>query len=220
LKAGDALVGLIAPDGGTLEGAALNVESVQNFVRASVGAPLSVHYQRGAIFKDADLPVASVTVTPTITADAPPAIGVGLDQVVIARAGPLGALWRSLRLTVDLTVATAEAIFNFIFDAFRGQGSLSDVTGPVGLVGLVGDARTLGFVYLLSFTALISINLAIVNLIPFPALDGGRLLFLLIEKIKGSPLKPAVANWANILGFILLLGLMAIITASDLTKLF
>lgn len=220
LKAGDALVGLVGPDGGTLEGVALNVESVQNFVRASAGAPLSVRYQRGAIFKDADLPVASVTVTPTITADAPPAIGVGLDQVVIARAGPLGALWRSLRLTADLTVATAEAIFNFIFDAFRGQGSLSDVTGPVGLVGLVGDARTLGFVYLLSFTALISINLAIVNLIPFPALDGGRLLFLLIEKIKGSPLKPAVANWANILGFILLLGLMAIITASDLTKLF
>ena len=68
--------------------------------------------------------------------------------------------------------------------------------------------------------ALISINLAVINLVPFPALDGGRLLFLLIEKIKGSEIKPAIANWLNLVGFGFLLLLMALVTYSDIVKLF
>lgn len=87
-------------------------------------------------------------------------------------------------------------------------------------MGLVGDAQTLGFIYLLSFTAFISINLAVINLVPFPALDGGRLLFLLIEKIKGSPISPKIANTLNYVGFGLLLLLMAFVTYHDIAKLF
>jgi regulator of sigma E protease len=68
--------------------------------------------------------------------------------------------------------------------------------------------------------ALISINLAIINLIPFPALDGGRLLFLLIEKIKGSRLNPKIANMANMIGFSILILLMLFITYHDVIKLF
>jgi regulator of sigma E protease len=86
-------------------------------------------------------------------------------------------------------------------------------------VGVVGDAAQFGFVYLLSFTALISINLAVINLVPFPALDGGRLLFLLIEKIKGSRIKPSVANMVNNIGFALLMVLMVVITYHDIVKL-
>ena len=97
---------------------------------------------------------------------------------------------------------------------------MASITGPIGIVGVVGDARDFGFVYLLSFTALISINLAVINLIPFPALDGGRLLFLLIEKIKGSRIKPVIANWVNTIGFILLMALMAVVTFNDIIKLF
>ena len=84
----------------------------------------------------------------------------------------------------------------------------------------MGDAYQFGFVYLLSFTALISVNLAIINLIPFPALDGGRLLFLLIEKIKGSRLNPKIANTANAAGFMILIILMILITYHDIIELF
>ena len=73
------------------------------------------------------------------------------------------------------------------------------------MVSIVGDAYSFGFIYLLSFMALISINLAVINLIPFPALDGGRLFFLLIEKIKGSRINPKVANTVNTVGFCILL---------------
>ena len=100
-----------------------------------------------------------------------------------------------------------------------GRGSFSSVTGPIGMVGIVGDAYQFGFVYLLSFAALISVNLAIINLIPFPALDGGRLLFLLIEKIKGSPINPKFANSANMIGFAILIILMLFVTYHDIIKL-
>ncbi len=90
----------------------------------------------------------------------------------------------------------------------------------MGLAGLVGDAKNLGWIYLLSFTAIISINLAVINLVPFPALDGGRLLFLLIEKLKGSPITPKIANAFNLVGFALLLLLMLVVTYRDIVKLF
>ena len=72
---------------------------------------------------------------------------------------------------------------------------------------------------LLNFTALISLNLAVINLLPFPALDGGRLLFLLIETIKGSPIQPRFANIANTIGFALLILLMLVVTYSDIARL-
>ena len=102
---------------------------------------------------------------------------------------------------------------------FSGQGEiLNQVTGPIGLATLVGTASALGFGYLLLFTAIISINLAILNLLPFPALDGGRLFFLLIEAIKGSPIRPKIVNTLNLLGFALLIILMLAVTYGDIVK--
>ena len=103
---------------------------------------------------------------------------------------------------------------------FKGQADLNQVSGPVGIVGLVGDASQFGLVYLLGFTAFISLNLAVLNLIPFPALDGGRLLFVLIEGVTRKTIKPAVANTLNAVGFALLILLMIIVTVSDVIKLF
>ena len=105
-------------------------------------------------------------------------------------------------------------------DLFHGQNDFGSVTGPVGIARLVGQAAKVGFAYLLSFTAFISLNLAIINLVPFPALDGGRILFLLIEKIKGSRINPNVANAINNAGFCILILLMLFITYHDVVKLF
>ena len=96
---------------------------------------------------------------------------------------------------------------------------VSHIAGPIGIVGLVGNAADLGAMYLLGFVAFISVNLAVLNLIPFPALDGGRLFFLLIEAVKGSPVRPAIANAAHAVGFAILIIVMLLVTYSDIVKL-
>jgi regulator of sigma E protease len=128
-------------------------------------------------------------------------------------------VWEGLKLSSNLVAITAVGFYNLIHDAVTGHGSIAGITGPVGIVGVVGDAAKFGFVYILSFTALISLNLAVINLVPFPALDGGRLLFLLIEKIKGSRLNPKVSNTINLIGFSVLMLLMVFITYHDIVKL-
>lgn len=130
------------------------------------------------------------------------------------------ALYVGAITTGELTWETAVGIFGFLKNVFVGHADFSEVSGPVGIIGIVGDASTLGIVHLASLVAMISINLAIINLLPFPALDGGRLFFLLIEAIKGSPIKPVIANTANGIGFILLILLMVVVTYHDIAKLF
>lgn len=85
---------------------------------------------------------------------------------------------------------------------------------------MTGQAAGLGFNYLLQFVALLSVNLAVLNIIPFPALDGGRLLFIGIEKLKGSPVSRKIENLVNASGFALLIALMIWITIKDVAKFF
>jgi regulator of sigma E protease len=148
------------------------------------------------------------------------AIGIGMDVVGTLKLPFLNALWEGARHTVLLTRDIAVGLGTFLYSAITGGASLQNITGPVGIAGMVGEARTLGLTYLLSFTAIISINLALINLIPFPALDGGRILFVFIEAIKGSPIKPTVANAMNAIGFLLLILLMLVVTYNDIARLF
>jgi regulator of sigma E protease len=99
-----------------------------------------------------------------------------------------------------------------------GTGPGLEVAGPVGVAVLTGQMARLGFSYLLQFTALFSLNLAIINILPFPALDGGRLLFILIEKIRRKPNNEAVEGVIHNIGFILLLVLIFVITYKDIAK--
>ena len=149
-----------------------------------------------------------------------PAVGISMDTIGIVQLLPHKALWYGLKTTSELTWLTGEAIGVFIFQALGGRADLSSVTGPVGIVGMVGDVRELGFTYLLTFTALISINLSIINLLPFPALDGGRLLFVGIEAIFRRPIPSRVFNTLNTLGFAFLLFLMLLITLRDVRNIF
>jgi regulator of sigma E protease len=108
----------------------------------------------------------------------------------------------------------------FIKSIFAFKADLGAVSGPVGIASYLNQAREFGVATLLMFVAVISINLAVVNLLPFPALDGGRLLFVAIEAIIRRPISPKVANTLNAVGFALLLTLMLVITVSDIAKLF
>jgi len=192
-------------------------ESFQAFTVAHDGVSLSLDILRGATHEN-------LTVTPSknVISDEKekPAIGISMGVIGVLHLPFFKAIWEGVVITVRLTASTISSLYHLIAGALTGHGSLSQITGPVGIVGVVGDAAHFGFIYLLSFTALISINLAVINLIPFPALDGGRLLFLAIEKIKGSRIKPKIANAFNTVGFALLILLMLVVTYHDIVKLF
>jgi len=213
IKTGDKIISLeTATDSTRLLSSNFGSETVQTFVKAHKGEEVKVSLMR------ADEPI-EVTVIPESINGGDPMIGISMDMIGTLKLPVFKAIWEGLKLSGEIFIATISGFYNLIHSALIGQGSMSSLTGPVGIVGIVGDAASFGFIYLLSFTALISINLAVINLVPFPALDGGRLLFLLIEKIKGSPIKPQVANWANTIGFGLLMLLMVIITYHDIVKL-
>ncbi len=188
--------------------------TVKSFVEAHGGTPITFHIERLHQKEDIDVIPANGVVEKNT-----PAIGISMDTVGVLRLSVPKALWEGVKSTGELTYATGAAFINLIGDSFRGHADISSLTGPVGIVGVVGDAAKFGLIYLLSFTALISINLAIINLIPFPALDGGRLLFLLIEKIKGSRINPKIANTLNAVGFFILIALMLIVTYHDIMRL-
>ena len=148
------------------------------------------------------------------------AVGISMDVIGIVKLPPHKALWYGLKTTSELTLLTGQAIGTFIFEALGGRADLASVTGPVGIVGMVGDVRELGLTYLLTFTALLSINLTIINLLPLPALDGGRLFFIGIEGITRRSIPPRIFNVLNTVGFALLILLMLVITVQDVRNIF
>ncbi len=103
---------------------------------------------------------------------------------------------------------------------FTGKISLSALSGPVGMYTIVDESVGLGIDQLVYLVAFLSINLGVVNILPFPAFDGGRVLFLIIEKIKGSPVDSKVENMFHVVGFFLLMLLMVYITIQDIFRLF
>ncbi len=148
------------------------------------------------------------------------AIGIAMDKVGTLQLPIHLALYEGAVFTVEMMKAIAVGLYDLVAGIFQGTSKLSSVTGPIGIAGLVRDAAGLGFSYLLMFTALISINLGVLNLVPFPALDGGRILFVLIEAISRRKIKPAVANAVNGIGFALLITLMIVVTYRDIVRIF
>lgn len=96
--------------------------------------------------------------------------------------------------------------------------SFSNLAGPIGIFNIVGEAAKAGFLNILYLIAYLCINVGLINIIPLPAFDGGRLLFLIIEKIKGSPVSPKVENTIHSIGFVLLMILMLAITYNDILR--
>lgn len=148
------------------------------------------------------------------------AVGVGLVETTIARFPWYQALWEGLKSVYYLTVASFVAIAMILKNLIINGQVNADVAGPVGIAVITQQRVQLGFIYLLQFTAMLSLNLAIINLLPFPALDGGRLLFLLIEKIKGSPVSQRIEQAIHATGFVLLILLMVLITVRDISRFF
>lgn len=148
-----------------------------------------------------------------------PVIGVSLALVDTVSVGPIDAIKDATVTTLGTLQAIVVGVTNLISQMFAGTADYSQVAGPVGIAGLVGDAAAFGFTSLLMFTALISLNLAVINLLPFPALDGGRLLFVAIETITRRRIDPIWVLRLNGFGIILLIALMLAVTYNDIVKL-
>ena len=146
-------------------------------------------------------------------------LGISLIDAGLPKQNILISFWEGLKASLILIKTIALAIFDLIAKAFIGKASLEAITGPIGIVKITSQAGSLGFVYLLQLLALISLNLAVINIFPFPALDGGRLIFLGIEKIKGSPLNHKFEKITNAIGFGILIFLMLAITIKDIIRL-
>ncbi len=101
-----------------------------------------------------------------------------------------------------------------------GKLGLDNLSGPLGIFNVVGSAASAGIINIIYLIAYLCINVAIINLIPFPAFDGGRILFLFIEKIKGSKVNPKIENTIHTIGFILLMILMIFVTYNDILRFF
>lgn len=146
------------------------------------------------------------------------ALGIALMESGLAKKNLLASVWEGLKTSIGIVQAVFAVIFNLIAKIFVGRANLEQIAGPIGIVKITSQAGSLGFIYLLQLLALISLNLVVINIFPFPALDGGRLLFLLIEKIKGSPLPIKFEKYANAVGMTFLLFLMLVITINDIIR--
>mgnify|MGYP001578362740 CR=1 FL=1 len=143
-------------------------------------------------------------------------LGISFSETAVISYPWYESIYRGAIATYNITIAILAAFGNIIAGLFgAGTGAPVDVTGPVGIVYLTKQMSDLGIAYLLQFAALLSINLAIINILPIPALDGGRILFILIEKLKGSPVSRQAEGMVHQIGFILLLLLMLFITVRD-----
>ncbi len=162
----------------------------------------------------------ALTVTPTSKDGAKATMGVAIFSAGLVRYPFFPALLEGANTTGYMIKEIFVAFITLFKDLFAGHKVGDQFAGPVGIATITGQAARLGFSYLLQFTALLSLNLAVINILPLPALDGGRILFLLIEKLKGKPVKRELEAIIHNVGFLLLIGLIIFITYRDIIKLF
>ncbi len=205
MKSGDVITGI---DGIEFE----NFAALQTYVDKNVGNEIIYEVRRG--YEGIEFPM-----TPEIREETDRGgVGISIVELGTVKYSFFRSIWEGAKTTVLITWLILLAFFNLIKDLIMGAGVGVEVAGPVGIAAITGQAARLGIAHLLQFTALLSINLAIINILPIPALDGGRLIFLLIEKIKGSPIKRETEALIHNTGFILLMILILIVTFNDVSR--
>lgn len=214
LKMGDTIVSVTSP-AGTVKSADADFaeKPLQDAIAGSRGEVITLQYERKGQAGSADLkPVEGLV-------EGRHAIGISMQKVADLKLPFLTAIYEGGHYTLIMIRETAVSLYDFVANIFRGKANFAAVTGPVGIAGIVGNAADMGFVYLLMITALISINLGVINLIPFPALDGGRLLFVAVESVIRRRISTHYANAVNAVGFALLMLLMVVVTYKDIARL-
>jgi regulator of sigma E protease len=201
--------------GATVDGKALPIpistEGLHTALMKSDG-PITLSYTHVGAPK-------SVDIVPTGTGNTR-VIGLGVEPVSNQHLPFGAAVVAALHQTYIIGTQIFSTLGSLIAGIFHHNDTASSLVGPVGLAQEVGSAASIGFTYLLAFTAMISVNLAVINIMPFPALDGGRLVVVLLEAVTRRKFSQNTVGIIHAVGFILLLGLMIFLTVGDVRRLF
>jgi regulator of sigma E protease len=190
------------------------VKDLQNFTNSNKGQELILKIERGNEIFDVSL----------LSRENPPSgegpLGVALLRVALKSYPWWETPWRGILATFNMTWGVIVGYAQAISNVFNGVPSGVEMTGPVGIVSLFSQVSKLGVNYFLQFVGMIAVYVAIFNVLPIPSVDGGKLLFLIIEAIRRKPVNQKVEQGVTTVFFSLLLLLMAFVTVKDVIKLF
>lgn len=168
--------------------------------------------------KDTNNKIREVKVTPDTKVDEEGnksyVVGISLDNTV------KHGFTNALSYAGNTTVSLYKLMITTLKQLFIGGVSVNDLSGPVGIYTVVDSQSKQGIESIIYLTAYLSMNVGVINLLPFPAFDGGRVLFLIIEKIRRKPIKREIEGTVNGIGFALLMLLMIYVTFNDILRLF
>jgi regulator of sigma E protease len=205
LLPGDNIVSIA---GQAIQGAA----DASQLIKANLGHPIDIVVQRNGQV------IPPFSVVPRVSP--PPnegALGVALDVPLVKQSYPL---WQAVPMACSAAYHAVASIFGYLREAVRGHTAMQ-LSGPVGIYGLTREVAKSGLVRLLEFTGFLSINLAFFQLFPLPALDGGHLIFVLLEWVRGGrKIAPEKEGMVHAVGMALLIGLMLVVTFFDVQRLF
>ena len=215
LAAGDELLSVSDAKGNSPD-LPLSPDTIVAFVSAHAGKVLTVTYVRGGETSQANMTPAQGVLA---SEAGQPALGVALVLAAQKSEGFIQAARDGAYETVATLGSVLSGLWQIAAGSVRGAPNLTDVAGPVGIVSYVGQAMRSGTGALLALAASISVNLVVINLIPIPALDGGRLLMLGIEALRGRKTRAVTVMLVNAIGITLIIVFMAAVTYHDIARL-
>lgn len=184
------------------------VVDVQEFINANKGSEITLKIKRG----EQTLNLKGVPRTEIVENQG--SLGIGLAEAALVKHSFFEALYLGLVEMKNIIILMGTTLGMLFFGKTAGV----DLTGIIGIAVYTGQIIPLGVVQILRFIAILSLNLGIINALPFPALDGGRVLFVLIGKIKGSPVSEKVESTFHTIGIMLLILLMVVVTFKDIIR--
>ena len=202
LKAGDRIVSI---NGAEINTWAAFTEAIRNNEQAQT---INIAYERKG-------QISETALQPTYDKESKRFI-IGVQSDIVTREA---GFFESVQLAFQRTAEIIIMMLNALVDIFRSP-SEADLAGPIGIAQMAGKVAETGFVPLLNFAALLSLNLGIINLLPVPALDGGHFVTLTLEAVRGKPLGPKALIYAQRVGVLLLLILMLFATKNDIVRVF
>ncbi|PFO85265.1 RIP metalloprotease RseP [Bacillus cereus] len=183
-------------------------KDVVTIVRENPNREITLHVKR-------DSEQFNVKVTPSVDTEGKEKVGrIGVYSPVEK------SIFGSIKSAFEQTYTWTKLIFDSLVKLVTGQFSINDLSGPVGIYNLTDQVVDYGVIRVLNLAAVLSINLGLFNLLPVPALDGGRLFFFLIEALRGKPIDRQKEGMVHFIGFALLMLLMLVVTWNDIRKFF
>ncbi len=208
LKMGDQILSLVVQ--GEVKEVTM-IKDVQEFIKEKAGQEVTIRVKSPTNEQIHDLKVR----VPVNDPEGDGLLGIAMGKTIIKKYTLLQSIWIGAISALSSIGMIVFFLINLLIKIIRFEPVSVDLAGPVGIAVLTKQTAELGLAYLFQFAAFLSVNLAVINFLPFPALDGGRALFLAIEKIKGKPIGQKIENTTHAIGFILLLVLMIFVTIRD-----